>query len=170
MPNRMHRSYLQSNVPHSWMYLKEKLFIKFWFRCANMQRGVQSQCDMRCHAGSHCVQQCNAQTCNLKCGGEECNQNCNGGEQGCLMQCIRNSWTQTCGAHTCEMTRSGSLNYYTGQICNSGNGPFCQRILMNGSLGPFKTTCQRRKQCTCPKCLNRDCMTFTWRNDIFRCP
>ena len=132
--------------------------------------GVQSQCDMRCHAGSHCVQQSNAQTCNLKCGGEECNQNCSGGEQGCLMQCIRNSWTQTCDAHTCEMTRSGSLNYYTGKICNSGNGPFCQRIMMNGSLGPFKTTCQRRKQCTCPKCLNRDCMTFTWRKDIFRCP
>ena len=53
-----------------------------------MQRGVQSQCDMRCHAGSHCVQRCNAQTCNLKCGGEECNQNCSGGEQGCLMLCI----------------------------------------------------------------------------------
>lgn len=51
------------------------------------------------------------------------------------------------------------------QICNSRNGPCCQCILMNGSMGPFKTTYQGREQCTCPKCLNRECMTL-YKSDV----
>ena len=126
--------------------------------------GVQSQCDMRCHA-FNCRQHCNAQTCNLTCRGEECNQNCIGGEQGCIMQCMGSSCSQTCDADTCEMTRSGSSNYYTKQVCTPGNGPCCQRILMNESLGSFETTCQGREQCTCPECLNHDCITLS-KSDV----
>ena len=126
--------------------------------------GVQSQCDMRCHA-FNCRQHCNAQTCNLTCRGEECNQNCIGGEQGCIMQCMGSSCSQTCDAYTCEMTRSGSSNYYTKQVCTPGNGPCCQRILMNESLGSFETTCQGREQCTCPECLNHDCITLS-KSDV----
>ena len=112
-------------------------------------------------------QACNGgvQTCNLKCSGEECNQNCNGGAQRCIMQCMGSSCTQTCDAHTCDMIRNGSSNYYTEQICKSGHGPCCQRILMNESLGSFETTCQGREQCTCPECLNRDCMTLN-KSDV----
>ncbi|RMX45081.1 hypothetical protein pdam_00025156, partial [Pocillopora damicornis] len=145
-------------------------------------------CQMEC-TGQTCNQACNArkcilkrshsltsvyghqacnggvQTCNLKCSGEECNQNCNGGAQRCIMQCMGSSCTQTCDAHTCDMIRNGSSNYYTKQICKSGHGPCCQRILMNESLGSFETTCQGREQCTCPECLNRDCMTLN-KSDV----
>ena len=145
-------------------------------------------CQMEC-TGQTCNQACNArkcilkrshsltsvyghqacnggvQTCNLKCSGEECNQNCNGGAQRCIMQCMGSSRTQTCDAHTCDMIRNGPSNYYTNQICKSGHGPCCQRILMNESLGSFETTCQGREQCTCPECLNRDCMTLN-KSDV----
>ena len=126
--------------------------------------GVQSQCDMRCHTVSNCKQHCNPQTCNMTCRGEECNQNCISEEQGCIMQCMGSSCTRTCDAYTCEMTRRGSSNSYTKQVCTSGNGWCCQRILVKESMGHFETTCQGREHCTYPKCLNRDYMTLSKSN------
>ena len=114
--------------------------------------GRVKMCNVLCYVNKkNCKQECNAERCNLECNGKECSQICNGGVEGCNVRCNANTCKQTCNAHTCDMTRGGSVNSLTEQKCNSRKGSCCQRILMKNTVGGLTTICDRGKQCTCSK-------------------